>query len=139
MYRSILDIPQDRWSGYSEERDRLLNYIASHGIDGIHILSGDFHFGFAIRAALYGPDGLDIPIWEFCSSPFEQSISTLAANTRVDIRNGLFKHQERVFKLNERNFGIVKILDDGDVIPGVEFELYNSNGDMVKNCSTVTQ
>ncbi len=37
----------DAWDGYSEERDKLLNYIKTNTIDNVVVLTGDIHSTFA--------------------------------------------------------------------------------------------
>jgi hypothetical protein len=106
----------------------LLHFIASHGIEGVYVLSGDFHFGFAIHAELFSPDGGSLPVWEFCSSPFEQNPNKLAAITRRKIRNGLIKRQECKFKVMVNNFGVVRVRLRGNTTPRVVFELYGEDG-----------
>jgi alkaline phosphatase D len=135
LFYSWLDIPQDRWSGYASERDRLLKFIATNGIQGVYVLSGDFHFGFAIDAELNRPEGGSLSIWEFCSSPFEQSHSKWAARTRLNIHNGLFKRQECVFKALENNFGVVRVLADENTSPRVYFCLFDADGDLLNQTS----
>lgn len=125
LYSSWMDIPQDRWSGYAEERDQLLHFLANEGIQGVYVLSGDFHFGFAIQAVIYGPDGQNLPIYEFCASPFSQKPHRLASKTYREIRNGLFKKQEVVFTSQENNFGVVRVSFDTEGVPIVGFELFN--------------
>ncbi len=75
LYRLFLDIPQDRWSGFPLERNRLLGLLAEKGIENVYLLAGDLHAAHAVRAELYGPHGRSLPLWEFCSTPFEQKPS----------------------------------------------------------------
>ena len=131
LFSSWLDFPEDRWAGFTQERDRLLHFLAENSIRDVYVLSGDFHFGFAIRAELYGSGGRGLPLWEFCSSPFEQGISEYAAKTRRPIRNGLFKSQECRFVYTAPNFGLVRVKMDEGGAPKVGFELYDERGKAV--------
>ena len=45
-----LDVARDRWSGFPVERERLLEFLASNEIEGLHILTGDLHSAHAIFA-----------------------------------------------------------------------------------------
>jgi alkaline phosphatase D len=131
LYDMWVDIPKDRWSGYPRERDRLLHFLAANAIQDLYVLAGDLHSGHAIYAALYAPNGEDLPVWEFCSSPFEQKPNTLAGYTRLKIRNGLLKRQERRFVFAEPNFGVVRV---GLPVGGkwsVQFQLYAQSGDLL--------
>ena len=126
-----IDIPKDRWSGYPHERDRLLHFIAANGVQGLYVLAGDLHSGHAIYADLYTPSGKDLPLWEFCSSPFEQKPNILAGWTRVKIHNGLLKRQERRFFCAEPNFGVVRVDVPVNGKADVKFQLYGRTGDLL--------
>ncbi len=44
LYRMILDIPRDRWSGFPREQDRLLRFLGENGIENVYLLAGDSAF-----------------------------------------------------------------------------------------------
>jgi phosphodiesterase/alkaline phosphatase D-like protein len=117
--------------GYPKERDRLLHFIAANGIQGLYVLAGDLHSGHAIYADLYAPNGENLPLWEFCSSPFEQKPNILAGWTRVKIRNGLLKRQERRFYCAEPNFGVIRVGVPVNGKADVKFQLYGRTGDLL--------
>lgn len=130
------DIPRDRWLGFPHERDRLLSFLATHGIEGVYVLSGDLHSAHAIHAGLFGPQGNDLPLWEFCSSPFEQKPNRLARSTRVKISNRLFKWQDCKFVIDQLNFGVVRVSYDQGGKPQVRFDLYGEHGGLLAQIST---
>jgi hypothetical protein len=126
-----LDIPEDRWAGFPKERDRLLHLLAREGIEGVYLLTGDLHTAHAVRSNLYGPEGRDIPLWEFCSSPFEQQPSRITKKTYIPLRGGPIKDSERFFWTAEKNFGIVRVEIPEPGRPRVRFELYGEDGDLL--------
>jgi phosphodiesterase/alkaline phosphatase D-like protein len=123
LYDSWLDIPRDRWSGYSDERDKLLEFLAENEIEGVYVLSGDLHIAFAIQAELEREGGRRITLWEFCSSPFEQECTQLVRKTRKKVGNKLLKRQDLKFDLDGHNFGVVSVEFDGKKKPKVVFKL----------------
>ena len=131
LYPMWLDIPEDRWAGFPQERDRLFHFLASEGIEGVYLLTGDLHTAHAVRSNLYGPEGLDIPLWEFCSSPFEQQPSRITKKTYLPLRGGPIKNSERFFWNAEKNYGVVRVDFPDAGRPRVNFELYGINGDLL--------
>jgi phosphodiesterase/alkaline phosphatase D-like protein len=123
-----LDIARDRWSGFPEERRRLLSFIAAHGIEGVYLLTGDLHSAHAVSAGLYGPGGSTIPIYEFCSSPFEQSPNWFTSRTYHPLRSLPLKHQAVKFIVPQTNFGVVRVSFSGSGKPEVAFNLYGEDG-----------
>ena len=109
LFRMWADIPKDRWSGYTIERDRLLHFLAANGIRGVYILTGDLHSGHAIQAKLYGPASQDLEIWEFCASPFEQKPNRLAKLTHANISSPALKDQYCHWIFSQANFGLVRV------------------------------
>jgi phosphodiesterase/alkaline phosphatase D-like protein len=79
LYNMWLDIPRDRWSGFPEERNRLIHFLAANDIQGVYLLAGDLHSAHAIRADLYTLQGRDLPLW---SSVHHRS-SRFPKNTRA--------------------------------------------------------
>jgi alkaline phosphatase D len=126
LFRIGVDVPRDRWTGYPEERERLLSLLAFHGVKGLYLLSGDMHAAHATRVELYGPQGSDLPVWEFCASPFLQKTNFLARYTRLPVRSALLKRQECRFIVARPNFGLVRV-DYKDQEPRVRFELYGDD------------
>lgn len=133
LYDMWLDIPRDRWSGFPRERNRLLHFLAANGIEGVYVLTGDLHSAHAVRIELYGPSGKAIPVWEFCSSPFEQKPNWLSSRTYTPVRSGPIRSQECCFRVNERNFGVVRVYYGGDNAPQVRFELYGEEGSLLES------
>jgi len=122
-----LDLTRDRWNGFPVERERLLEFLAVNEIEGLHILTGDLHSAHAVSAELKCPGGRRIPIWEFCSTPFEQS-ARLAAITYRPLSSKWIGNQKRLFQQTGRNFGIIHVDFDAST-PHVTFTLhYDQNG-----------
>ena len=130
LHNMLLDFPRDRWPGFPQERARLLSFLAANGIHDLYLLAGDLHSAHAIRADLYGPQETEIPLWEFCSSPFEQSSRNYPRWTYSPITGGVVRKQQRFFNLNENNFGLVRV-DFSAERPRLSFELYGSQGDLL--------
>jgi alkaline phosphatase D len=131
LFQMWVDLARDRWSGFPEERQRLLNFLAANGIEGVYILCGDLHFAHALCAELYGPQGQTLPVWEFCSSPFEQQTNWLARHTYTPVRGGPIQSQKNYFTIAENNFGIVRVDFSKSGQPQVHFEVYGENGDLL--------
>jgi len=127
MYPFLLDFVQDRWTGFRSERERLFKFLAENEIEGVFILSGDLHIAHTVSAKIICPSGRRIPIWEFCSSPFEQKSNWLNT-TYIPMISRWIRKQKKYFHLLHRNFGIVHVDFDGPS-PRVEFNLhYEDNG-----------
>jgi phosphodiesterase/alkaline phosphatase D-like protein len=122
------DIPRDRWSGYPDERDRLLHYLAANGIEGVYLLAGDLHASHAVSAELYGPEGRSLPLWEFCSTPFEQDPNRLAQYTYLPLRSGPVRNSRREFSVSQNNFGLVRVDYSGGTRPKVTFQIIGEDG-----------
>ena len=119
------DYAMDRWSGYPRERDRLLHYIHEHEIEGVHFLTGDLHSGHAISIDLIGKSGKDIPVWEFCASPFEQKTNPLVEWLTIrKMAHRLWKNYKIHFVKAKTNYGVVKVNFDNLQQPKVNFELH---------------
>ncbi len=65
-------LPYDRWEGYWQERQELLQFIRDNNIRGVVFLTGDAHSGW-INQVNRGPD-----VWEIVTGPTGRS--TLAQN-----------------------------------------------------------
>ena len=122
LFPIIGDIARDRWSGFPEERERLLEFLATEEIEGLHILTGDLHAGHAVSANLKCPSGRRIPIREYCASPFEQ-ISINADFMYKPVRSKWLAAQKRHFYHAHRNFGIMDVNFDAPE-PSVRFTLH---------------
>lgn len=119
------DVANDRWSSYPSERKRLLAFLRDHHIHGLTILTGDLHSGHAISARLAGATGARMPIWEFCSSPFEQMPNFLAKF--LTLRKSLNHHLSayRVhFIVDRPNYGVVSVYFNDPTRPSVHFDLH---------------
>jgi len=77
LFDMLGDFTRDRWNGFKLERNRLLNFIATHAIENLYILTGDMHAGHTIEACLNDPTCPPLRLWEFCASPFEQAVNNL--------------------------------------------------------------
>jgi alkaline phosphatase D len=130
LYNMWLDIPADRWSGFPQERDRLLHLLAANAIEGVYLLAGDLHSAHAVRAELFGPQGRAIKLWEFCSTPFEQKSDKTTRYLYSSARFGPVQQLERIFTIQQHNFGVVHV-DFAGAAPRVSFEVYGENGELL--------
>ena len=135
LFRLWLDIPRDRWPGFPGDRTRLLNFLAAHDIEGVYLLSGDFHSAHAIRADLYGTQNRVLPLWEFCSSPFDQTPNQLSSRSYRPLRTRPVKCQQLFFRVRQRNFGIVQVDFSTSDNPQVRFEVYGEKGELLGEVS----
>jgi len=131
LFRMWLDVPRDRWSGFPEERDRLLRFLAENGIGNVYLLAGDLHSAHAVCAYLNGPGGRKIPLWEFCSTPFEQQPNTLSSRTYWPLRGGPVHSQRLEFSAAKHNFGLVRVSYDDMGSPSVLFEVRGAQGELL--------
>jgi phosphodiesterase/alkaline phosphatase D-like protein len=129
LHPLYFDIPRDRWSGFPDERDRLLHFLAANGIQGVTLLAGDLHSSHAVYAELYGPEGRSLSLWEFCSTPFEQSPNKLARLTYNPLRSGPVRTSRRAFCVNQCNFGVVRVNYGARSTPEVSFTVYGEQGE----------
>jgi alkaline phosphatase D len=131
LYDLWIDLARDRWSGFPKERDRLLHFLAANDIRGVYVLAGDLHSAHAVRTELHGPQGSTLPVWEFCSSPFEQETNWLSKRTYKHLRSGAVKKQDLAFISSKKNFGVVHVDFGDDDIPSVHFRLYGRKGEFL--------
>lgn len=108
----------DRWQGYPEQRNEILNHIGSDGITGVFWISGDFHLGSLGRVdspggpaesqfeVLCGPAG----------SPINQAIGFIEPTERIPIIVG--QHNCVVFECDPEagTIAVQFIGDDNNVI-----------------------
>jgi len=128
LYPFLLDPSQDRWSGFRSDRERLFQILAENEIEGIHILTGDLHSAHAVSAEIKCPSGRRIPIWEFCSTPFEQSSMWISATYVPILFSKWIRKQKKHFYQTGNNFGVVHV-DFDTPTPQVSFTLhYNEDG-----------
>jgi len=109
LFQMFGDIANDRWSGFPQERDRLLHFLAEQGIEGVYLLAGDLHEAHAISAELNGPGGRSIPIWEFCATPFKQEINWLAKLLIVEPNSAALRNSRVHFSIGRINYGVVEV------------------------------
>ncbi len=129
LYEMWGDFSRDRWNGYPDERRRLLHLLAANNIQGAYILTGDLHSAHAVETLLRTPTGGHITVWEFCSSPFEQTPNKLAPwlGRRISAYP-IIAHRVH-FHLPEPNAGVVHVaFDKTSGAPTVRFEIYDSHG-----------
>lgn len=62
----------ESWAMFGSEKQRLLDYVKQHKINGIVLLSGDRHIGEILRDDLV----LDYPVIEFTSSPLAAGVGS---------------------------------------------------------------
>jgi alkaline phosphatase D len=121
LYDMWFDLPKDRWNGYPNERNRLLHFLAKHGIENVFLITGDSHEAHATSAELYGPNGKAIPIWEYCSTPFEQTPNKLAKYLGCIPKNAPIKNGKFHFSLGYINYGVVDVEFDKQGKPGIKY------------------
>ena len=86
-----LDFSLERWSAFPQERARLLSFLAANDIEGVYILTGGLRAAYAVRLDLYGPQGKDLQVWEFASSPLEHKRGSQVGALGNPLRSGLAK------------------------------------------------
>jgi alkaline phosphatase D len=131
LFEMALDLPRDRWAGFPGERDRLLRFLAAHGIAGVHLLAGDLHSAHAVRAHFVGPQGQTLPLWEFGASPFEQAPNWLASHTYRPPHSESIEGQQLYFCLRQHNFGVVRVDFSGRDSHRVRFAVYGKAGELL--------
>jgi alkaline phosphatase D len=129
LFNIFNDFPADRWPGFPEERRRLLNFLAEHSIPGVHLLTGDLHACNAVYAELSSPAGKIIPLWEFCSSAFDQRPNWLAPLLYWRLRGKPVIRQEKRFCIAKNNFGVVRVNLEDPLTPSVKFEVYGAQNE----------
>ena len=131
LFNIAVDIPQDRWPGFRQDRTRFLNLIAKHAVKDLYLLAGDLHSAHAVRADLHSPGGETIPVWEFCASPFEQDPNGLAQYTYWPLHDASILRQERKFTIAKKNFGLVRVDFGAAPSPTVRYEVYGETGNLL--------
>jgi alkaline phosphatase D len=129
LFFMFSDFPADRWPGFPKERFRLLSFLADNNIQGVHIITGDLHACHALYAELGGPTGKVIPLWEYCSSAFEQQPNWLAPLAYFRLRGKPVIRQDKKFCIPRLNFGVVRVNLDDPSNPGVKFEVYSEKNE----------
>jgi alkaline phosphatase D len=129
LFFMFSDFPADRWPGFPKERLRLLNFLAEHEIQGVHLITGDLHACHAVYAELASPAGKTIPLWEFCSSAFEQQPNWLAPLAYLRLRGKPVVRQEKKFCIAQLNFGVVRVNLDDPAHPSVKLEVYGEQNE----------
>ena len=131
LFDMWVDFARDRWSGFPEERERLLRFLADQGIDGVYLLAGDLHSAHAVQAELVGPHGRGLSLWEFCATPFEQDPNRLSSRTYRPVRSQAIKSQKLIFSVREQNFGLVRVDFSTANDLRVRFEVYGKTGELL--------
>ncbi len=131
LFNMWADIAKDRWPGFPEEREYLLRFLAANEIENLFVLTGDLHSSHALQANLFGPNGDDIPLWEFCATPFEQRLNWLAKCTHNELGSEVIKNQDLRFLYLGNNFGVVNVDfgEDGKAV--VTYTLRSETGEAV--------
>lgn len=124
LFQFGLDIANDRWPGFIEDRRRLLSLIARHGVENVYILTGDLHAGHAISADLYGPNGKRLTIYELCATPFEQTSNWVTRFVTLRANEPPLTNRKLHFQANSWNFGVVTLNFENPETPQVQFDLH---------------
>jgi alkaline phosphatase D len=137
LYQLRHDIARDRWTGFPNERRRFIDLLSQKDVQGVYLLAGDLHSAHAMCVEIAGISGL-VPLWEFCSSPFEQkpTRSTRFRWLRKPLPADLVSNQELYFTYPDLNFGVVEVNLDEPAHPRVRFEVYGSDGTIVHSVDT---
>ncbi len=72
----------DRWQGYPDDRDEILDFVQTHGIDGVLWLTGDFHMGTINKVD--PPGGPAHDQWEVMVGTTGSTLNALALVTEPD-------------------------------------------------------
>lgn len=136
LSRLWIDIIYDRWGGYPAERNKLFDLIAEVDIDGLYILSGDVHAAHAVKAKIRGNSREVIPVWEFCSTPFQQKPKKISKITFYGYPFGRIRKIRREFCITEHNYGVVNV-DFSKGKPIVTFEVFDEEGNEFSKDSKV--
>jgi alkaline phosphatase D len=137
LFRMWVDIPRDRWTGFPEERARLLDLLIKYKARNVYLLAGDLHSAHAVSADLQQLDGSLIPLWEFCSTAFEQKPNTIARFTYMPYLKGPLKNQCRRFTYSQNNFGVVRVEFTQPNETKVRFEIYDADGKLLDSVEAI--
>jgi alkaline phosphatase D len=129
LFYMFSDFPADRWPGFPQERSRLLNFLAKNDIQGVHLITGDLHACHAVYAELSGPGGKAVPLWEYCSSPFDQQPNWLAPLAYWRLHSQPVVRQVKKFCIDRLNFGVVRVNLDDPASPAVKYEVYGEHNE----------
>jgi len=124
------DFTRDRWGGFRNDRNRLLDFITEHNVESLYFLTGDLHAGHAIEATLSTPQKQPLTLWEFCASPFEQKPSGLTW-TNIRTQSPAVKVYKRHFSVPENNYGIVSVDFPENGKPRVVYSIRGMQGNEI--------
>ncbi len=96
IFGPVLVAQNDRWEGYWNQREEILNYITDNNIQNIWWLTGDFHLGIVGRIEMNLPRS---NMWEIMMGPSYSYNNPLAAL----VHNGTLD-QSTVFPFPQFNF-----------------------------------
>ncbi|RLV59153.1 alkaline phosphatase family protein [Parashewanella curva] len=105
----------ESWANFPYDRNRLLNFIKQHKINGVILISGDTHWGEMSKL----PQDNGYPIWEITSSGLSEKWKDVSPN----------KHRVGDFT-NKVNYGFIEVnweMKD----PVIQFGLKNEQGKLV--------
>jgi alkaline phosphatase D len=131
LFNLWLDIPRDRWSGYKKDRQRMFSLLAEEGGEGLVILTGDLHSSHSVRGELLHSDGQRIPLWEFCSSPFDQQTNKYAHLLRQSTNLSPYRTVDCPFILAENNYGRIRVNYEPAGDPHVVYEVVGETGEVL--------
>lgn len=112
----VYDLVQDdRWEGYSDEREALLDHITDEGITGVLFISGDFHHPGLYRV---WPDGPRSQIFEVLVGPGGSGLNPLpdlvATNDQYLWHATIWN--TGWFQLHSDGIAVIRILDEDGAI-----------------------
>lgn len=105
----------ESWANFPADRNRLLNFIREHKINGVLLISGDTHWGEISRVS----EKLDYPLWEVTSSGLTEEWKDVSPNQH---RISGYTH-----KANYGHLYIDWLRQD----PAITFGLKNAKGQVV--------
>jgi alkaline phosphatase D len=107
----------DAWSAFTDERNRLFNFIRDEKVNGVVLLSGDTHVAELNCIPWSDKGGYDL--YDLTSSPLAQRTETSWMERRPEVRI------RQVF-FNDSNFGLLNFDTTGD--PHLTYNVFDPRG-----------
>ncbi|NPA26573.1 MAG: hypothetical protein GXO36_03095 [Chloroflexi bacterium] len=125
FHHSLIPWGLAAWTDFPDDRRRLIHLLAAHQVDGVFLLSGDIHLGYALEAYLEGAEG-PLPVWEFTASPWGQATPPWGFKLSRIARVPGVRHAGWLARWIGPNFGWVRFA--GGPRPWVQFRLETPDG-----------
>jgi len=101
MPEELWALKADRWQGYLQQREEILNFIVDENIENVLFLSGDFHCGFVAKVEAEGPRS---SMYEIAVGPSANANNPLGLLVELDPQ----EYKEAVFPENQFLYGRAK-------------------------------